>query len=317
MINFLNKFIKTTNNLDYISQNFKSLSKNPPVKKIFDLINDFSLSSEIRYVGGCVRKIIQKEKVDDIDLATNLNPHQVSEILKNNNISYYETGIEHGTITAIIEDYKFEITSLREDVKTDGRHAVVKFSTDWKKDASRRDFTINSIYSDIDGNLFDPFNGKKDLENGVIKFIGNTEKRIKEDYLRIIRYLRFFLIYSNHEHNQETLKVIRRNLGGISNLSKERLLDELKKYVKSNVLTKLSKNKIYSLLFLGYFIFMGTTLRLTLGLTSLSFIVNALIILLPILIIVWSFRSVTLNLHDICMSFVTSLMVLIPLLKLR
>ena len=149
MINFLNKFIKTTNNLDYISQNFKSLSKQPPVKKIFDSMNNFSLSSEIRYVGGCVRKIIQKEKVDDIDLATNLNPYQVTEILENNNISYYESGIEHGTITAIIEDYKFEITSLREDVKTDGRHAVVKFSTDWKKDASRRDFTINSIYSDI------------------------------------------------------------------------------------------------------------------------------------------------------------------------
>ena len=253
MINFLNKFIKTTNNLDYISQNFKSLSKQPPVKKIFDLMNNFSLSSEIRYVGGCVRKIIQKEKVDDIDLATNLNPYQVTEILENNNISYYESGIEHGTITAIIEDYKFEITSLREDVKTDGRHAVVKFSTDWKKDASRRDFTINSIYSDIEGNLFDPFNGKKDLENGVIKFIGNTEKRIKEDYLRIIRYLRFFLIYSNHKHNEETLKVIRRNLGGISNLSKERLLDELKKCVKSNVLTKLSKDQSSTDLFLNIF----------------------------------------------------------------
>ena len=100
-------------------------------------------------------------------------------------------------------NYKFEITSLREDISTDGRHAKVKFSKDWKKDASRRDFTINSIYSDGEGNLFDPFNGKKDLENGLIKFIGDPDKRIKEDYLRILRYLRFFLNYSKQKHNLE------------------------------------------------------------------------------------------------------------------
>ena len=196
MINFFNKFIKRTNNLDYVSKTIKDLSKDPSVKKIFDAINKYSSISEIRYVGGCVRKIIQKEIVDDIDLATNLNPTQVCDALKNNNINYYETGIDHGTITAAIKDYKFEITSLREDINTDGRHAEVKFSTDWKKDASRRDFTINSIYSDLEGNLFDPFNGKEDLENGIIKFIGDTEQRIKEDYLRILRYLRFYLSYS-------------------------------------------------------------------------------------------------------------------------
>jgi poly(A) polymerase len=243
MIKFLDKFLTTTNNLNYIAQGFRDLLKNTPVKKIFNSINKFSSNSEIRYVGGCVRKIIQKEIVDDIDLATNLNPQQVCESLKKNNINFYETGIEHGTITAVIDNYRFEITSLREDVETDGRHADVKFSTDWKKDASRRDFTINSIYSDAEGNLFDPFNGKEDLEKGVVKFIGNPEQRIKEDYLRILRYLRFFLNYSNQKHDTQTLKVIKKNLGGISNLSKERLLDELKKYVKSNVLTKISKEK--------------------------------------------------------------------------
>ena len=243
MIKFLDKFLTRTNNLDYIAQGFKDLLKHTPAKKIFDSINKFSSNSEIRYVGGCVRKIILKEKVDDVDLATNLNPQQACEALKNDNISFYETGIEHGTITAIIDGHKFEITSLREDVETNGRHAVVKFSTDWKKDASRRDFTINSIYSDIEGNLFDPFNGKDDLENGLVKFIGNPEQRIKEDYLRIIRYLRFFLNYSNHKHNPQTLKVIKKNLDGIYNLSKERLLDELKKYIKSHTLTKLSKDK--------------------------------------------------------------------------
>ncbi len=243
MINFLDKFLTRTNNLDYIGQGFKDLLKNTPIKKIFDSINRFSSNSEIRYVGGCVRKIIQKELVDDIDLATNLNPQQVSEALKNDNINFYETGIEHGTITAVIEDYKFEITSLREDLETDGRHAEVKFSTDWKKDASRRDFTINSIFSDIEGNLFDPFNGKEDLKNGLVKFIGDPEKRIKEDYLRILRYFRFFLKYSNNKHETETLKIIKKNLVGISSLSSDRLLDELKKYIKSNLLSKLSKDK--------------------------------------------------------------------------
>ncbi len=253
MIDFLNKFIKRTNNLNYVAKSIKDLSKDTPVKKIFEAINKYSSSSEIRYVGGCIRKIIKNEIVDDIDLATNLNPQQVSEALKNNNISYYETGIGHGTITAVINDYRFEITSLREDVKTDGRHAEVRFTTDWKMDASRRDFTINSIYSDIEGNLFDPFNGKEDLENGVIKFIGDPEQRIKEDYLRIIRYLRFHLCYSKHEHNLQTSKLIKKNILGISNLSKERLLDELRKYVKSNILTKLSKDEFSIELFENIF----------------------------------------------------------------
>ena len=243
MIDFLDKIIKRTDNLDYIAKCIKSLSNDPPVKKIFNSINNFSHISEIRYVGGCIRKIIKKEEVEDIDLATNLNPKQVCEALKNNNIKYYETGIKHGTITAVIDGYIFEITSLREDLETDGRYAKVKFSTDWKKDASRRDFTINAIYSDIMGNLFDPFNGKEDLNNGIVKFIGEPEERIKEDYLRILRYLRFYLGYSNHKHDSKTLKVIKKNIIGISNLSKERLLNELKKYLKFNILTKLSKDK--------------------------------------------------------------------------
>ena len=161
---------------------------------LFNAINSYSTESEIRYVGGCVRKIISKEKVDDIDLATNLEPNQVCEVLRLNIIDF-KTGIEHGTITAVIDNNKFEITTLREDILTDGRHSKIKFSKDWIKDASRRDFTINSIYSDKDGNLFDPYNGKKDLEKGLINFIGETDKRVKEDYLRILRYIRFFLNY--------------------------------------------------------------------------------------------------------------------------
>ena len=243
MKNFLDKFFSRSKNLDYISQNLKQITLTTPANKIFEAINNFSEKSEIRYVGGCVRKVIKKENVDDIDLATNLTPPEVCEALKNKQISYYETGIEHGTITAIIDEYKYEITSLRKDVSTDGRHAEVEFSLDWKEDASRRDFTINSIYADGDGNLFDPFNGKKDLEDGYINFIGNAEKRIQEDYLRILRYLRFYLNYSNHKHQPEIIKNIKKNIDGISNISSERLIDELKKITSSNGFLKLFKDK--------------------------------------------------------------------------
>ena len=243
MKNFLDKFFPRAKNLDYISQHLKKITLTTPANKIFEAINNFSETSEIRYVGGCVRKVIKKENVDDIDLATNLTPLEVCEALKKKKINYHETGIQHGTITAIIDDYKFEITSLRKDVSTDGRHAKVEFSLDWREDASRRDFTINSIYADSNGNLFDPFNGKKDLEEGNINFIGIAEKRIQEDYLRILRYLRFYLNYSNHNHKPEVIKNIKKNIKGISNISSERLIDELKKMTCSNGFLRLFKDQ--------------------------------------------------------------------------
>jgi len=253
MKSLFNKIFLRSDNLNHISNSIKDLTNNSPAKKIFEAVNSYNLDSEIRYVGGCIRKIINKEKIDDIDLATNLDPNELCSALKKNNINYYETGIDHGTITALLDGYKFEITSLREDIFTDGRHAKVKFSKNWKEDASRRDFTINSIYSDKDGNLFDPYNGKKDLENGFINFIGNIDKRIKEDYLRILRYLRFHLNYSKHPHNLDVIRTIKINIGGLSKLSKERLLDELKKIINFNTLEKLSKDKlsleIFSIIF--------------------------------------------------------------------
>ncbi|MDB2358550.1 CCA tRNA nucleotidyltransferase [Candidatus Pelagibacter bacterium] len=239
MDKFLDKIFFRSRNLDYISQNLKDISNQTPANKIFEAINNYSESSEVRYVGGCIRKVIKKEVVDDIDLATNLKPNEICEALKNKDINFYETGIEHGTVTAVIDEYKYEITSLRKDVKTDGRHAKVEFSLDWKEDAVRRDFSINSIYSDARGNLFDPNNGKKDLEEGLIHFIGDAESRIKEDYLRILRYVRFFLNYSNHKHKPEIIKIIKRNIGGISKLSSERLIDEFKKLTKSHGFVKL------------------------------------------------------------------------------
>ena len=244
MENFLNKFFFRSSNLNYISHSVANLTKQTPANKIFEALNTYSDTSEVRYVGGCIRKIIKKEVVDDIDLATNLKPSEVCDALKKKNINFYETGLEHGTITAIIDEHKYEITSLRKDLTTDGRHANVEFSLDWKEDAARRDFSINSVYSDKEGNLFDPYDGKKDLENGIINFIGNAEDRIKEDYLRILRYIRFFLNYSNQSHNPEIIKIIKRNIEGVSKLSSERLIDELKKLTKSSAFIKIFKDEI-------------------------------------------------------------------------
>ena len=253
MIEILNKIFLRSKNLGNLNVEFQELRKKTGIELLFRAVESYSDESEIRYVGGCVRKILKNEKVNDVDLATNLNPEQIMQVCKKKNIKFYETGLEHGTITAIINDYKFEITSLRKDLKTDGRHADVIFTNDWKEDASRRDFSINSIYSDLEGNIFDPFNGKKDLEDGKISFIGDAEKRIKEDYLRILRYIRFFLNYSKHGHNKDITKIIKKNLEGVSKISSERLLDEFKKLFNSDGFLKLNEDEfsceIISLIF--------------------------------------------------------------------
>ena len=253
MFDLINKIFYNYNHKGNQLSSFKELQKNIAIKNLFRVIENYSENSEIRYVGGCVRKILNHEKVEDIDLAVNLTPLEVINVLKKNDIKFYETGIEHGTITVNINQNKFEVTSLRKDILTDGRHAKVKFTTDWHEDALRRDFSINSIYADINGDLFDPFDGKKDLENGEIKFIGDSEKRIKEDYLRVLRYVRFFLNYSKKNHDIKVIKIIKQNLEGISKISSERLLDEFKKIVKSGNLIKLVKDRycveIISLIF--------------------------------------------------------------------
>ena len=221
MIKFLEHLFKSKKSTFKYKKNFKNLISNKETQKLFSLFNSFSKDSELRFVGGCLRKIIKDEKVIDIDLSTNLKPSNVVELLKKNKINFHETGIDHGTITAVINSKIFEITTLRKDISTDGRHAKVDFTDKWLEDASRRDFTINAIYSDFDGNLFDPFNGKIDLNNGLIKFIGDPAKRIKEDYLRILRYIRFFVEYSKNHHDKITFKTIKQNLGGLKKISKE------------------------------------------------------------------------------------------------
>ncbi len=253
MIEFFKNFFKSRNNTFKDRDHFRKLVSSDDIKELFKSFNTFSKDAEIRFVGGCIRKLIQDEEIDDIDLSTNLKPEEVIEILKNNKINYYETGIDHGTITAVIQNQSFEITTLRKDTKTDGRHAQVEYTNNWLEDASRRDFTINAIYSDLDGNLFDPFNGRRDLNEGIIKFIGDPLSRIREDYLRILRYIRFFLGYSAKQHDKNIVKIIKQNLSGLKKVSKERQLQELKKIILSKNFNKIYLDKITKELFLLIF----------------------------------------------------------------
>ena len=199
---------------------------------------------KLKLVGGCVRKLITEEKIDDMDIAINIEPEKIKKVLVEQKIKFVETGITHGTITVLINDFKFEITSLRKDLSTDGRHAKVEFTSNWEQDAQRRDFTINAIYSDINGEVYDPLNGIEDLKNGIIKFIGDPNQRIQEDYLRILRYLRFYTQYNKNKfHDEITIKAIKRNLDGLAKISKERILEELFKMMKLNNFSKLFEDE--------------------------------------------------------------------------
>ena len=161
-------------------------------------------------VGGCVRNFLNNQKIYDIDIATIFTPDEIVDKFSSSDYKIIKTGIEHGTITLSKEGKNFEITTLRKDITTDGRHAKVSYSTDWEVDSERRDFTINAIYLDQRGKIFDPQNGLKDLKDKKIKFIGDPQKRIQEDYLRIIRYLRFSLQYKDFHKDDETIKIIKK-----------------------------------------------------------------------------------------------------------
>tara|TARA_B100000029_G_scaffold510460_1_gene601997 strand:+ start:26 stop:1324 length:1299 start_codon:yes stop_codon:yes gene_type:complete len=220
---------------------------------IFTTLNEINKENNVRFVGGCVRKSISGESIDDIDLATALKPDEVKEKLSKNNIKVIDTGISHGTVTAIINEKKFEITTLRKDISTDGRHAEVKFTSNWEEDASRRDFTINAIYADIEGRIFDPLNGISDLKNGIIKFIGDADERIQEDYLRILRYFRFFTQYSKVDHDENVISSIKKYVNGLNKISNERIFDELKKILLLKNLSSLFISKASNVIILNIF----------------------------------------------------------------
>lgn len=207
----------------------KSLENIKEAQEVFSYLNEDRDEIVVRFVGGCVRKALNGENIDDIDLSTSLHPEEVKKILRKKHIRVIDTGIDHGTVTAILNKKSFEITTLREDIFTDGRHAKVQFTSNWTKDALRRDFTINAIYADINGRIFDPLNGTEDLKNGEIKFIGSTNDRIQEDYLRILRYIRFFAEYSKQVDHKKNIQYIKQNINGLNKVSNERIFAELKK----------------------------------------------------------------------------------------
>ncbi len=223
-------------------KSLKLLENMKEARTIFSYLNEIGEESKVRFVGGCVRKSLCGEHIDDIDLATSLEPNEVKKKLDKNDVKVMDTGISYGTVTAIVNKKKFEITTLRKDVSTDGRHARVEFTRNWEQDASRRDFTINAIYADLDGRILDPLNGALDLQNGRINFIGSPEERIQEDYLRILRYFRFFAQYSETNCDQNTIQSIKKNIDGINKISKERIFDELKKILSLKNVYNLFKN---------------------------------------------------------------------------
>ncbi|MFZ5668669.1 MAG: CCA tRNA nucleotidyltransferase [Pseudomonadota bacterium] len=183
-----------------------------------------------RFVGGCVRNSLLRQPVDDIDIATTLTPDQVVEALESAGLRAVPTGVDHGTVTAVAEGRPYEITTLRRDVSTDGRRAVVAFTQNWEEDAVRRDFRLNALYADGDGRIYDPTGqGLADARAGRIVFVGDAMTRIREDYLRILRYFRFHAWYGRGEPDPDALAACKALKGMLSGRAAERTQKELLK----------------------------------------------------------------------------------------
>jgi poly(A) polymerase len=180
-----------------------------------------------RFVGGCVRNMVAGRAVDDIDIAVDKPPETVMRALEAADLRVVPTGLRHGTVTAIVKGRPFEITTLRRDVETDGRHAVVAFTDDWLEDARRRDFTFNALYADPDGTIWDPFDGRADLLAGRVRFIGEPDQRIAEDRLRVLRFFRFHAWFGKPPLDSAGFDACRRNAGTLAALSGERIRKEL------------------------------------------------------------------------------------------
>ena len=213
-----------------IKDNYLDMSKIIQDKKILKLFRVVeSHGGALRFVGGAVRDALVGLKGFDLDMATDLSPDELVEACSENGLRTVPIGIKFGTVGVIINDKVLEVTSLRRDIKTDGRHAVVEFTTDWEADASRRDLTINAVYADEKGNVFDYYNGIEDLEQGNVRFIGKPSHRIREDYLRILRFFRFYSIFGKGAIDSKALKACVESRDGLKTLSIERIRDEFSK----------------------------------------------------------------------------------------
>ena len=199
-----------------IRDNYLDMNKIIQDKKVLKLFRVVeSHGGALRFVGGAVRDALAGLQGFDLDLATDLSPDELVEACSENGLRTVPIGIKFGTVGVIINDKVLEVTSLRRDVKTDGRHAVVEFTTDWEADASRRDLTINAVYADEKGNVFDYYNGIEDLEQGNVRFIGNPNHRIKEDYLRILHFFRFYSLFGKGPIDDKALKACVENRDGL------------------------------------------------------------------------------------------------------
>ena len=201
----------------------------PATRAVMAALNGPDGADRARFVGGCVRNTLMGRPVDDVDIATVLQPAEVVDALEAAGLKAVPTGLEHGTVTGVAEGRPFEITTLRKDVETHGRRAVVAFTGDWSEDAARRDFRLNAIYARADGTLFDPFDGAADADAGRIVFIGEARERIAEDYLRILRFYRFNAWYAAGEPDAEGHGACVEMRAGLGRLSAERVWKELKK----------------------------------------------------------------------------------------
>ena len=201
--------------------------KRPETKRVFAALSADGV--ETRAVGGAVRDALLGLPVTEIDLATTAIPENVMALARKAGLKAIPTGIEHGTVTVVVDGVALEVTTLRRDVETYGRHATVAFTEDWVEDARRRDFTLNALYAGSDGTMFDPLGGFADLAAGRVGFIGDAESRIKEDYLRILRFFRFNAYYGKGPLDPEGLQACVRLRGGLDQLSAERVAAELRR----------------------------------------------------------------------------------------
>lgn len=206
------------------------------IAEIFSCLNksnDHEISS--LFVGGCVRNAILGRTSHDIDIATRYTPEQVISLLRDNDIQAIPTGIAHGTVTAVKGSQSVEITTLRRDIRTDGRHADIAFTQDWVEDARRRDFTMNTLLADREGHVYDPLGcGVADLKRGRVIFVGDAETRIREDYLRILRFFRFHAFYGQGDPCKSALEACRKHAMNIARLSAERITHELTRLMMSH-----------------------------------------------------------------------------------
>jgi tRNA nucleotidyltransferase/poly(A) polymerase len=207
-----------------------------PVRKLDSVLSRFSVDSLVRVAGGAVRDLLAGAEPKDWDLATPLRPEVVMQQAEEAGFKVLPTGLQHGTVTVMVDGEPLEVTTLRIDVETDGRHADVEFTTDWKEDAARRDLTVNAMFLTMDGEVVDFFGGQQDLEDGRVRFVGDARERMAEDFLRILRFFRFQGRVGSGKFDEQDLQAIHDSANGLASISGERIWMEMSKILTGQIL---------------------------------------------------------------------------------